>query len=424
MNPWMLPRRRQCVSLPDSVVIRLQTRRAMPLPHLSRPVRSRARGVAICVASAILLSSAACTDEGAADVAAMASAANVPTIDGVVDGGPPASDSSSVDTVDQSTPQAADETGSAGSIVITDSVISVPMIKGRTTRDSLALVRAIRAGRNAPGWPVQGPPAAAGAILPGKRIVAFYGNPLSRRMGVLGEYPVDEMLAMLDKEVAAWEKADPSTPVVPALHLVATVAQADPGRGNTYRLRMDSTLIGKVYDWARSRNGLLFLDVQTGWSTIQDELPRLLPWLENPDVHLGIDPEFNMHGDRQGVKPGAKIGTYDEKDINYVIRTLGKLSAEKNIPPKVLVIHRFTRKMVTNSSAIRLDPHVQVVMDMDGWGPPWLKFDSYRDFIISEPVQYTGFKLFYKNDVRKGDPLLTPRELVLLHPAPMYIQYQ
>jgi hypothetical protein len=30
-------------------------------------------------------------------------------------------------------------------------------------------------------------------------------------------------------------------------------------------------------------------------------------------------------------------------DINYVIQTLDRLVAEKTLPPKVLVVHRFTR---------------------------------------------------------------------------------
>ena len=37
-------------------------------------------------------------------------------------------------------------------------------------------------------WPT-GPAPLAGALLPEKRIVAFYGNPLVKKMGVLGEYP-------------------------------------------------------------------------------------------------------------------------------------------------------------------------------------------------------------------------------------------
>ena len=37
-------------------------------------------------------------------------------------------------------------------------------------------------------WPVRTPPPLPGAILPAKRIIAFYGNPLSTRMGILGEF--------------------------------------------------------------------------------------------------------------------------------------------------------------------------------------------------------------------------------------------
>ncbi|HEV8216432.1 MAG TPA: hypothetical protein VGP95_11370, partial [Gemmatimonadaceae bacterium] len=71
-----------------------------------------------------------------------------------------------------------------------------------------------------------------------------------------------------------------------------------------------------------------------------------------------------------------------------------------------------------------LDPRVQIVMDMDGWGPPWMKFESYRDYIDLDPVEYTGFKLFFHNDTKRHDPLLTPAELLWLRPRPLYIQYQ
>src|SRR5262249_32779485 len=68
-----------------------------------------------------------------------------------------------------------------------------------------------------PKWPVNAPDPLPGSILPTKRIVAFYGNPLSKRMGVLGELETPEMLAKLDREVAAWTAADPEHPVQPAL---------------------------------------------------------------------------------------------------------------------------------------------------------------------------------------------------------------
>jgi hypothetical protein len=252
-------------------------------------------------------------------------------------------------------------------------------------------------------------------------------------MGILGELPPDQMLARLDKEVAAWRQADPATPVQPALHLIAVVAQAGPGRDGKYRLRMTDSVIEKVASWAAQRNALLFLDVQVGHSTVQEELPRLVPFLKRPNVHLGLDPEFSMkprkvvRADstiRERSKPGERIGVFDASDVNYAIRMLSDLVTQNNLPPKVLVVHRFTRSMVTNAKQIKLDPRVQVVIHMDGWGQPWLKYDSYRTYVESEPVQFTGFKIFYKNDTRKGDPIVTPSEVLLLNPKPVYIQYQ
>ncbi len=109
-----------------------------------------------------------------------------------------------------------------------------------------AAARAL-AGKPVPVWPVPGPAPLPGSVLPAKRIIAYYGNPFSKRMGVLGEYPKAEMLAMLDREVTAWTKADPSTPVQPALHLITTVAQGDAGKDGKYRMRHGDALTEKVY---------------------------------------------------------------------------------------------------------------------------------------------------------------------------------
>jgi hypothetical protein len=269
-------------------------------------------------------------------------------------------------------------------------------------------------------WPVKNAPAPlAGAILPAKRIVAFYGNPLSTRMGVLGEFAPEEMLRRLDAEVDAWNAADPAHPVQPALHLIVLTADPHPGRSGKYRTRHDSAMIEKVYAWARSRKALLFVDLQVGQSTLQQELPWIEKFLVRPDVHLGIDPEFSMKG---GGVPGRRIGTYDAADINYASRFLAELVRKHDLPPKILVVHRFTRKGVTNYRDIRLDPAVQVVMHMDGFGPPWMKRDTYWRDIKREPVQFTGWKQFTK---AKNDRPPTPRaEILRLWPVPLYIQIQ
>ncbi len=81
--------------------------------------------------------------------------------------------------------------------------------------------------------------------------------------------------------------------------------------------------------------------------------------------------------------------------------------------------------MLTNYQNIKKVPEVQVVMDMDGWGDKILKRSTYLRYIFKEPVQFTGFKLFYKNDIKKDkDGLYTPEELLKFIPKPIYIQYQ
>ncbi|MFP5354131.1 MAG: hypothetical protein ACLGIK_03110 [Gemmatimonadota bacterium] len=268
-------------------------------------------------------------------------------------------------------------------------------------------------------WPPPMPSPLPGSLLPSRRIIAFYGNPLSRRMGILGEFDTDVMLRKLDAEVAEWNRLDPEHPVQPALHLIAVVAQGSAGSDGKYRARMDSTLIEKVYGWARSRNAILFLDVQVGLSTLEAELPRLERFLKRPDVHLGIDPEFSM---KNGGRPGKRIGTYDASDINYASRFLAGLVDRHQLPPKLLVVHRFTQRGVTNYKDIRLDPRVQVVMHMDGFGAPWLKRDSYYAYVKKEPVQFAGWKQFTK--LRNDSPPTSKQEILRLWPAPLYIQYQ
>lgn len=275
--------------------------------------------------------------------------------------------------------------------------------------------------RPEPVWPVKGPDPRPGALLPHQRIVAFYGNPLSKRMGILGELPPEQMLRRLDEVVAAWAKADSSTPVVPALHLIATVAQGAAGADGKWRTRMSDSLIERVYRWAQQKHALLFLDVQVGQSTLEAELPRFEKYLARPDVHLAIDPEFAMKGGRA---PGTKIGTLDAADVNFASDFLTKIVDRYKLTPKILVVHRFTRPMLTNYRDIRLDPRVQIVIDMDGWGAPWLKRKSYSSYVYEEPVQYTGFKLFFHNDTKKGHALMRPADVLALHPKPVYIQYQ
>ncbi|WP_035669047.1 hypothetical protein [Flavobacterium sp. 83] len=270
-------------------------------------------------------------------------------------------------------------------------------------------------------WPVKAPYPLPGALLPYNRIIAYYGNLYSKRMGILGELPRNEMIKKLQGEVAKWQAVDPSVKTIPALHYIAITAQGAPGKDNKHRMRMPFKQIDTILSWAKPIDALVFLDIQVGHSNVKDEVTTLEKYLSMPNVHLGIDPEFSL---KNGEIPGSKIGTFNANDINDAVTILANIVRKNKLTPKILVVHRFTQGMVKNYKDIKTVPEVQIVMDMDGFGDKVLKKDSYMSYIYREPVQFTGFKLFYKNDIRKNWVMYTPAELMKFTPKPIYIQYQ
>jgi hypothetical protein len=257
-----------------------------------------------------------------------------------------------------------------------------------------------------------------GAIVPYSRIIAFYGNLYSKGMGVLGALPENKMLEKLSKTVEEWKAADSMLNVVPALHYIAVTAQPEPSQGKKYRLRMPNSQIDEVIRMAATINALVILDIQPGQSTVEAEIPPLLPYLKMPNVHLGIDPEYSMQGKDI---PCQRIGSLDAKAINYAATYLADLVKEYNIPPKLLIVHRFTKEMMTNYAKIETRPEVQIIINMDGFGSKAHKLDTYKSCVVNQPVQFTGFKLFYHQD---RPALMTPADVLRLNPKPVYIQYQ
>jgi hypothetical protein len=164
------------------------------------------------------------------------------------------------------------------------------------------------------------------------------------------------------------------------------------------------------------------LDIQVGHCNLSEELPVLLPYLKMPNVHLAINPEYSM---KNKAVPCSEIGAFDADDINYASDFLAQIVRENNLPPKILIVHRFTKAMITNYKNITTKAEAQIVVNMDGFGFPAKKTDTYKSWIAGEPVQFTGFKVFYKNDI-KSPPyrLMTPAEILNLNPSPIYIQYQ
>ena len=259
-----------------------------------------------------------------------------------------------------------------------------------------------------------------GGWLPRRRIVAYYGNPLSPAMGVLGWYPAAQDMARLLAQAAAYTRVDPAQPALPAIDLVADVAQASPGPHGAYRRRMPYSLLNQELTLARQYHALLILEIQVGRSTVAQELPYFLPYLAQPDVELALDPEFDMP---PGEIPGKWIGTMSAAEINWAIAQMSDLVSRLHLPPKIVIVHQFTPGMVPDWRGIRVQPGVQFVMDTDGFGGQALKKNNYRRYIADQPippVRYGGIKLFYKYDTG----LMTPTEVVALQPPPSLVIYQ
>ncbi len=259
---------------------------------------------------------------------------------------------------------------------------------------------------------------ATGGPLARGRMVSYYGHPLSGAMGELGQLEPPAMVRKLKAQAEEYTKIDPDRPAIPTIELIASVAQPIPGPDGLYLTPTDNFWIDKYAKLAEENDCLLLLDVQIGYSTIADEVERLIPYLERENVHLAIDTEYDMIPPDI---PAEQIGTSRAGEIMQAARTLSKLVEEKNLPPKVLVIHQFQDGMIQNKRIMKPVPNVEMVLHADGFGTPQQKFVKYDALVRDEPIQYGGFKLFYDQDT----PLLSPQQVLdRLEPNPAVISYQ
>jgi hypothetical protein len=258
---------------------------------------------------------------------------------------------------------------------------------------------------------------ADGPLLPAYRIVAFYGHPHDPAMGIVGEHDIGQLAEILREEAANYAAADPSRPVVPALEVIATVAQRVPGADGTYILDTDTETLTEYIDFATEQGMVVILDLQVGRSTVAAEIEKIRDLLARPNVHLAIDPEFAV---AEGEIPGEYIGSVDAESITYAQKVLAEISAANGIPPKLLIVHQFREDMIRGKDQLAPVPGVQLVIDADGYGAPELKTAVYNFLVRDEPVEFAGVKLFYRQDV----PLMTPQEILALVPAPDVVIYQ
>ena len=262
-------------------------------------------------------------------------------------------------------------------------------------------------------------PQRAASVFAQSRIVAFYGRPGVPQMGILGQYATANGAAKaVAAEAAKYAALDKTRRVVPALHLIVDAAQADAGNDGTYLGRLPLDVIQPYVDATRDAGELLFLDLQIGWGEPRTEVRRLASVLREPHVHLALDPEFATAGKNEA--PGEAIGYLTADQLNAVQGDLAAIARDAGVPPKILVVHQFRFDMLRQTPDIQRVPGVDLVIDMDGWGPPGQKLDGYAAFARAPYAAYAGFKLFYLWD----SPVLTPVQVMALSHPPDLIIYQ
>lgn len=260
------------------------------------------------------------------------------------------------------------------------------------------------------------PPAGSASLLETNLLVTWYGNPHSAAMGILGRLTGAARAEGLRRQAAAYIPLTRKR-VRPAYHLVTVVAQPTPGRDKTFRRRESTSVIQAIVDDARANGFVVVLDVQLGHAAIDAELEHLRPFLRQPDVHLALDPEFDMS---EGQVPGRQIGHSHADDVNTALDVLDRIRAEYALPPKVLIVHQFTLAMLPDKARIRPRAGIDLVLNMDGFGAQALKVSSYRAVMRQHALPFAGMKLFYRQDVN----LFTPAQVMGLTPAPAVVIYQ
>ena len=256
------------------------------------------------------------------------------------------------------------------------------------------------------------------SILLNNDILAFYGHPLSKNMGILGRHSKEELNEKLEVLAEEYRVAAGGRGIRKAFYIIFGTVW--PG-GDIGIIR--ESVLQEYIDFALENDILIFIDHQIGRFDPVDSLKRMLPWLKYPNVHLALDPEWRT------TKPMQEIGTVSAEEINKAQRVMEDYMIENQIPgERLLVIHQFNWRMISSRENVESNfQRVRLVHCADGFGSPSIKRQSYAFNAQATNIPIKGFKLFYESGIAGAGydyPLLTPREVFGLNPRPYVVMYQ
>jgi hypothetical protein len=249
-------------------------------------------------------------------------------------------------------------------------------------------------------------------------IVAFYGHPDSRKMGILGRFPIDTLHQKLTVLANEYDLANGARGVKKAFYLIYATAWPEGEIGY-----MSDKKVKKYIDFAAQNNMIVILDHQIGKYDPVASLRKMLRWLAYPNVHLALDPEWRT------TRPMKEIGSVSADEINSAQRAMKDYMVQNAIPgERLLVVHQFNAKMISQRERVATDSvGVRLIHCADGFGTPGQKRSSYAYNAKATNIPDKGFKLFYNFGTPGAGydkPLLTPEQVCALSPHPAVIIYQ
>ena len=256
-------------------------------------------------------------------------------------------------------------------------------------------------------------------VFPTYRLFGYSGHPRAESLGRLGIGDIDDRMTEMEERGQAFRD---DRELMPVMELITVIAQPRPGGDRQYRTRVGDATIESWLSTAREHDALLLLNIQPGRADFLDEVRHLERWLAEPDVGVALDPEWAVNADQV---PGRVFGSTSGQELDSVASWLSQLVADKDLPEKVMVYHQLHENIVTDEGALQPRPGVVLVKSIDGIGSPAQKTAAWRRLVARTPAHIAlGFKLFYEEDTRGGNPLMTPEEVMALQPTPQYVLFE
>lgn len=260
-------------------------------------------------------------------------------------------------------------------------------------------------------------PGGGQVLFPDRRFVALYGTPSTDALGSLGEQGVEQAITRAQQLAAEYQPHSPET-VVPAFEIISTVASGVPGEDGDYSYDIPIEEIRPWVDAAGEAGVYVVLDLQPGRSDFLGQAQRYEELLLEPHVGLALDAEWRLKPDQVHLR---QVGTVTAAEINQVGDWLAQVTADNDLPQKLLLLHQFKLSMISERDMLDLShDELAVMIHADGFGTPGQKLDTWGALRRDAPPVWWGWKNFIDED----DPMLTGEETMAIEPRPWFVSFQ